>query len=313
MARQYDLHRLRLLRELKHRGTISAVATALAYSHSSVSQQLKVLETEVGVPLLEPDGRRVRLTPQAEILVEHVESILEQLDQAEADLARSVGELAGTFRIATFQTVLVALMPAVLSMLKTDHPRLDIETLHADPGPAHSRLQAGELDLVFDELFAGQPLLRSSVMQQTVLHRDVMRLAVPPAGMPLAEVTTVAALADAVWALEPEGTPAREWAERVCGAAGFVPRVRFESPDVVVHEQLVRSGHAVAFLPDLMWAEFIPRVGLHPIPIDGYRDIVCSVRSGTSDHPTVTAATAALKLACTKAVEVIDSRVSAHD
>lgn len=50
-----DLHRLRLLRELKHRGTLAAVAAALSYSPSSVSQQLSVLEAEVGVALLEPD------------------------------------------------------------------------------------------------------------------------------------------------------------------------------------------------------------------------------------------------------------------
>src|ERR1044072_2854913 len=65
----FDLHRLRLLRELSQRGTLAAVARALNYSPSSVSQQLSLLETEVGVPLLEPVGRRVKLTPQAEILV----------------------------------------------------------------------------------------------------------------------------------------------------------------------------------------------------------------------------------------------------
>ena len=82
-----DLHRLRLLRELKHRGTLAAVAEALAYTPSAISQQLSVLETEAGVPLLERTGRRVRLTPAAERLVEHTEAILERLEQARADLA----------------------------------------------------------------------------------------------------------------------------------------------------------------------------------------------------------------------------------
>ena len=81
-----DLHRLRLLRELKHRGTLAAVAEALAYTPSAISQQLSVLETEAGVPLLERAGRRVRLTPAAERLVEHTEAILERLEQAQADL-----------------------------------------------------------------------------------------------------------------------------------------------------------------------------------------------------------------------------------
>ena len=64
-----DVRRLRLLREVKLRGTLAAVAEALAYSPSSVSQQLSLLEAEAGVPLLEKAGRRVILTPQAELLV----------------------------------------------------------------------------------------------------------------------------------------------------------------------------------------------------------------------------------------------------
>src|SRR5258708_8943583 len=94
----YDLHRLRLLRELKLRGTLAAVASALSYSPSSVSQQLSQLEIEVGVPLLEPDGRRVKLTPQAEILVAHTEVLLQRLEQAESDIAASLATITGELR-----------------------------------------------------------------------------------------------------------------------------------------------------------------------------------------------------------------------
>jgi DNA-binding transcriptional LysR family regulator len=310
VARDFDLHRLRLLRELKHRGTISAVAAAMSYSHSSISQQLRILEAEVGAPLLEPDGRRVRLTPQAEILVQHVEAILERLDQAEADMARAAGEIAGTFRIATFQTVMVALMPAVLTALRTDHSRLTLELTHADPDEALSRLQVREFDLVVDEVFAGQPLTRSTLVKQSVLLRDQMRLAVPPPGSPLADAQRVTDLDEADWVMEPAGSRAREWAERICRAAGFVPRVRFESPDIVVHERLVRGGHAVAFLPDLLWVETRPIVGLHQLPDSGYRDIICSVRAGMSNHPAVTAATSALRAACAEAADAITARLA---
>ena len=306
MSRNFDLHRLRLLRELKHRGTITAVAAAMSYSHSAVSQQLTVLEAELGAPLLEPDGRRVRLTAQAEVLVQHVEAILERLEQADADLAGAAGELAGSFRIGTFQTVMVALMPSVLTALRADHPRLTLELAHADPDAALSGLQVREFDLVVDEVFAGQPLVRSAAVEQSVLHRDPLRLAVPP----LADAEGVSELADADWVLEPAGSPAREWAERICHAAGFQPKVRFESPDMVVHERLVRGGHAVAFLPDLLWVETSPAVGLRQLPDSGYRDIVCSVRAGTSDHPSVRAATSALCAACTAAVDAITASLA---
>jgi DNA-binding transcriptional LysR family regulator len=90
-------------RELKRRGILAAVATALSYAPSSVSQQLSQLETEVGVTLLEPVGRRVRLTAQAEILVALTEAVLERLERAEADVAASLTDLTGALHIASFQ------------------------------------------------------------------------------------------------------------------------------------------------------------------------------------------------------------------
>ena len=86
-----DVRRLRLLVELSRRGTLAAVAEALAYSPSSVSQQLSQLEKEVGVPLLVQVGRRAQLTPQAELLVGHAQAVLERLEEAEADVAREPG------------------------------------------------------------------------------------------------------------------------------------------------------------------------------------------------------------------------------
>ena len=122
-----DVHRLRLLRELHLRGTISAVAEALSYTPSAISQQLAVLEKETGVALLERVGRRVRLTRQGEVLVGHAAIIIDQLDRAEADLAGSREEISGRVRITMFQSALHALLPDALERLAADHPRLRVE------------------------------------------------------------------------------------------------------------------------------------------------------------------------------------------
>jgi DNA-binding transcriptional LysR family regulator len=101
-----DLHRLRLLHELNARGTIAAVADALQFTPSAVSQQLAVLEREAGLPLLERAGRGVRLTDAAMVLVRHADVLLERAELAEAELAAAAGRVAGTARIASFQSVL---------------------------------------------------------------------------------------------------------------------------------------------------------------------------------------------------------------
>src|SRR6186997_2710540 len=104
-----DLRRLRLLRELSERGTIAAVADALQFTPSAVSQQLAMLERETGVKLLERVGRGVRLTDPALVLVEHARVLLERAALAEADLAEAAQTVSGRGRIAAFPSVAIKL------------------------------------------------------------------------------------------------------------------------------------------------------------------------------------------------------------
>src|SRR5258708_7549981 len=106
-----DLRRLRLLYELQQRGTIAAVADALSFTPSAVSQQLAVLERETGVRLLERAGRGVRLTDSALALVDHADALLERAALAEADLAAAAGTGTRRGRIAAFRSP--ALRPAL--------------------------------------------------------------------------------------------------------------------------------------------------------------------------------------------------------
>src|SRR3712207_9050045 len=103
-----ELRRLRLLRELHERGTIAAVADALRFTPSAVSQQLAMLERETGVKLLERAGRGVRLTDPALVLVEHAETLLDHAAKAEADLAAAAGTVSGRRRGGTLSVAAVA-------------------------------------------------------------------------------------------------------------------------------------------------------------------------------------------------------------
>src|SRR5215216_2653415 len=116
-----DLRRLRLLYELHERGTIAAVADALQFTPSAVSQQLAVLEREAGVALLERAGRGVRLTDAALVLVRHAEVLLERADLAEAELAAAGGRVAGRGRIAAFQSVALYVAAPAMRPLARRH------------------------------------------------------------------------------------------------------------------------------------------------------------------------------------------------
>lgn len=275
----FDLHRLRLLKELHTRGTLAAVASALGYSSSAVSQQLSLLEKEAGAPLLERVGRGVRLTPQALILVGHAEAVLNRLEQAEAEIEASLTTLGGVVRVAAFQTAMLSLMPPLLDLLACRAPELRLDAVQLEPAYALSVLTAGGCDLVLVEEYPGHPLSRPAGLDRVDLGIDLMRLALPPR---LPRRTPLAELADQRWILEPADTESGRWARAICRDAGFEPDVAFHSTDIVTHIRLVETGHAVAILPDLVWPDGPPAGGEL-----GHRRIYTCAREGTQRRPGV--------------------------
>lgn len=286
----YDLHRLRLLRELSLRSTLAAVAEALGYSPSAVSHQLSVLEREVGSPLLEPMGRGVRLTPVAQRLVSHTETILTELEKAEAEVAASRSGVTGTVRVATFQTAAHAVLPRVLRTLAATHPDLSVAFSHVPAHGAIPRLLARDFDVVLSERYPGEPPTPLVGVVSESLMTDPLQLAIPVAW----SARSVADLRDKPWVLEHVGSSVRRWADTYCRTAGFAPRVAFESADVYLHAEIVANGLAAAFLPQLSTRE---RDGIRLLPLEAARTIDLSIRAGSGTSPVIAAVTAALRAA----------------
>src|SRR3954451_7799691 len=127
-----DVRRLRVLRELAERGTVVATAEALSFTPSAVSQQLAALEREAGVVLLEREGRRLQLTDAGRTLVAHADTVLAQLERAEADLHAGASEISGTLNVAAFSSYARSLLPrAAAAMLA--HERLELHVRDAEP------------------------------------------------------------------------------------------------------------------------------------------------------------------------------------
>jgi len=253
-----ELRRLRLLKELHERGTIAAVAEAMRFTPSAVSQQLAVLEAEAGVTLLEPAGRGVRLTDPALVLVGHAAELLEGAERAEAELAAAAGEVTGRARVAAFQSVALQLATPALHALSRSAPGLRCELVEAEPEEALPALVLGDIDLVLADEWDHRPHPHPPGVERIDLHREPMRLVLPsrhavarrhrPA-VPLAE------LAGVHWTTGHRGTPWEEVTIRTCrGLGGFDPDIRHHTNDAVVSLALVSQGLAVTMLPSLALA-----------------------------------------------------------
>ncbi|RNI25385.1 LysR family transcriptional regulator [Flexivirga caeni] len=289
-----EVRRLRLLRELSGRGTIAEVADALHLSPSSVSQQLSQLEREVGVPLLRKVGRRLELTPSAEVLVEHTERILSELEEAESAAVGVSGEASGTVRIAVFQSAAVAFMPRLLAELAEAHPRLRVTMSQREPEEGMRETAAHEFDLVIAEQYPHHAAPRYPSLDRVPLTADTLHLAVPLTGERFAAVHSIAQAWDLPWVMEPGGAASRHWAEQLCRQAGFEPDIRFETDDLQAHLALIESGNAVAVLPDLMLVPRRPAARLIDLPGDPKRSVFTCVRTSSARTPAVVACRAVL-------------------
>lgn len=286
-----NLHRLRLLRELKHRGTVTAVAEALAYVPSAVSHQLSLLEDEMGFALTVRHGRRLRLTEAAERLVAHAEEIFVRVEEAQSDLESLRDGVSGTLHIACFQTAALHLVPGTMARVEDIYPDLRLNIHEMRPEESLPALRAGDVDIIIDEQYPGNPKTRTAHTDISTVADDPMTLLVPNRGLWNHARSTPPQLSDlagARWVMEPEGNAARAWAMSACRDAGFEPDVQFESSDLLVHCRLVEEGRAAALVPGLVLAQPL-RSNVVVSATEESRRIFTAVRSGTRDRPGIQA------------------------
>lgn len=285
----WDLHRLRLLHEFDRHGTITAVAEALNYSPSSVSAQLTKLETEIGVRLIEPDGRRLRLTPHGARVARHAAQIISLEEQVHSELSQG-DDVPETVRIATLETAGRSLLPRALTALSSSHRHLRVEAAVLPPETGLSELESRAFDLAIAEQYPDYQRAHRPTIDRVRLGTDPLRLAVPRGF----DVLNLAGARRCAWVMEPEGTAAQAWAIQQCRAAGFEPDIRYVSADLEIHLHLVQAGHAVSVLPDLVWSHPVDGIRLIDLPEPAYRELFTAVRHTTTERPALKAVRAAL-------------------
>ena len=295
-----DLRRLRLLHELHRLGTVGAVADALSYSPSTVSQQLRVLEREAGTPLFEPAGRRVRLTDAALVLAEHAQRLLAGAERAEADLAAAAaGAVAGVVRVGSFQTASLQLLLPAMNILRESHPGVQVRLVEAEPEPALEALRSHALDLALADEWAGTPHPRWPGLEREDLFTEAVLIALP-SGHPAAASggpVALAELAAEAWATGYPGGGMAALVRRVCNQhGGFEPDVRHETNELTMLLALVAAGHAVTLLPELALTGDAPGVEVRAVADAKLtRTLFTAVREGADRRPALAAVRTAIR------------------
>lgn len=253
-----DVGRLRLLHEVDRRGTIAAAARSLGLTPSAVSQQLSVLEREVGLPLLDRSSRGVVLTGAGRALCERAAQVLDVLASARADLDRLGDDVAGTVRVATVASAALEFVSAAASALGRQHPGITLQVSTSEPARSLELLLAGDVDLAVIDEYAYQPIALPDSVSVVALRVEELVAVLPSArsnssghGAEVEAPVRLIDLQNRDWVMPPDDAACGFAVRSACRAAGFEPRVRWETDDMLLLTSAVAAGHGVAVLPAL--------------------------------------------------------------
>jgi len=295
-----NVGRLKILKEVAHRGSLSAAADALSYTQSAVSQQIAALEAETGMTLLERHPRGVSLTAAGQTLVGHAEGILARLESAEAALSAIAGLRGGRLRMASFPTAGATLMPLAIATFRARYPDVELTLTEGEPEQITPRLRAGELDLAL--LFEFGQSSHADGITRVELLEDPLYLALPrDHALAGKRKLRLEDLHEEAWVQTSSSSPCARHVVRSAHAAGFEPRVSFESDDYQTVQGLVAAGVGVALIPELALTVLREDISIRALsPHPPARQVIAATPPGARLLPAAPAMLAVLEEAATR-------------
>ncbi|MFB7179925.1 LysR family transcriptional regulator [Streptomyces sp. NPDC056257] len=291
---EWDIKKLRILRALAAQGTVTATAEALHMTPSAVSQQLTNLARQLGVTLLEAEGRRVRLTDAAHLVLRHAEAVFAQLEAADAELAGYLAGDAGEVRVGAFSTAVPALVVPAVAALRKTRPGVEVRVREAEAAESYELLSAGGVDLALS-LAAHAPTARDARFTRVTLLEDPLDVALPP-GHPLAGAAglRLADLSGDRWIYGGSG-PWSEITRSACEAAGFVPEQAHSASGWTAILAMVEAGMGVALVPRMVSSR-ASGVAVRVLSRDRpTRHVIAAVRRGAESAPALSHVLTALR------------------
>jgi DNA-binding transcriptional LysR family regulator len=259
-----ETRRLELLAELSRLGSMRAVAETLGTTTSTVSQQIAVLAREMGMPLIEPRGRRVALTPAGRRLAEHAMTILTAVEAAHLDL-RPGAEPSGTLRIAGFATAIRAYLLPIAVRLATSQPRLRMLISEHEPAEAAELLATDQADLALIYDYNLAPAPADPAISRTPLWTAQWGLGVP-ASESAGDDTTLdifARFSAHDWIGNSRNSADEDVIRTLASMAGFTPRITHQADSLDLVQDMIAAGLGVGLLP--LSQATNPRVQLVPL------------------------------------------------
>lgn len=251
---QVDPGQLRLLALIERHGSLSAAASELGLTPAAVTQQVAKAEKQWQVPLVRRGPRGASLTTAGALLAVHGKVIDEESAKAAEGLATLLGRLSLRLRIGSFQAAALHLLPPALTALRHRHPDADLSITDIPSARGMDEVAAGRLDIAVVATW-GQRLVPPDQIAAHRLLVDPMVIVLPDdhplASRPRDEPLRLEELRDEAWVTIIAGHAARTHFDRAAAAAGFTPRIRFQTESYDVVQALVGTGIGIGLVSRL--------------------------------------------------------------
>ncbi|HTU73611.1 MAG TPA: LysR family transcriptional regulator [Trebonia sp.] len=283
-----DLRRLHIFAAVAEGGSFTAAATALFLTQPAVSQQMAILEREVGVPLLVRIPRGIQLTEAGKLLAERTARLLAETTELEDEL-RQFGQGTRVVALGAFPTAGADLVPLAIREFRRRHPDVQVVLAPAHANDVVAQLHSSRIavGLVWDYDYA--PQVTDPAFERTELLADPLRV-VLPAGHPAARQREVSLrdLAEEPWIVRAHRPPYQQAFEQMCRIVGFEPRIAFRTDNYQSIQGLVAAGIGLGLAPRLSLTPRRPDVVGVPVGAPAFsRRIAALAVPGASRPSTV--------------------------
>ncbi len=240
-----DLRQLEILQVIAETGSFTACGRKLHVSQSAVSRQIALLEEELGEPLFLRVGRKVRMTPAAEALVQLGQRVSQDVRDTVASVTDRTRELRGTLRLSGGMTVCLYIFPTLVKQLRRAHPKLDVKMIVATAGRSVQEIRAGHVDAGLLTL----PVEEADLVTLPVLREELLLVTMP--GHPLAKKKSVTPqdLAGEPFVAFEAGSGTRRVIDRFFLSENLEPNIVMETENVEIIKAMVKTGLGIGIVP----------------------------------------------------------------
>ncbi|MGE6258234.1 LysR family transcriptional regulator [Heyndrickxia sporothermodurans] len=250
--------------EVAKREHVTKAAESLHVAQSAISRQISLLESELGTPLFDREGRNVKLTHMGKMFLEHSERIMIELEKAKEKVEEYLNPNTGIIHLGFSSGLSVSTFSMMFSQFRESHPNLHFHFHQGNPTYLVKQIERGDIDIAFiAPVLSDHPLVKGDIFfteKLLLVLSENHYLSSEP-------VIRIGQLQEERFVTFRKESFIRSTIEKACHHAGFDPMIAFEGEDVDTIKGLVAAGVGIAILPELAFSYNLPK-DLKTIPID---------------------------------------------